>query len=189
MTVFPRLHEKSWIGDAVPILTTGMSPRSWISIKFPGDADFADPTNQLHNHSPGFSPWSLSASLKCLISHMDTDFYPHFSSLFLLSVILPTLTPAQRTLWSFSKWVQQRKGILFALPVTQILRLRLRGAHRATPYLENIPFLLCLSLSLLRALQPYSFFIAASAFFLTNSFKLKQTGYKTKLHVYMGTHL
>lgn len=33
------------------------------------------------------------------------------------------------------------------------------------------------------------FFIAASAFFLTNSFKLKQTGYKTKLHVYMGTHL
>ena len=79
------------------------SPRVCVSVTFPGDAAVADPASQLHNHSPGFSPWSCSSSLSFLISHRNTGFYSHFSSLFLFSIILPAPPPAQLTLWSFLK--------------------------------------------------------------------------------------
>lgn len=68
--------EKSQIGDKVlPYWPPDMGPKICSSIKFPGDAEAADPTGDLYNLSSGFFPWSLSASLKFLMSYMGTFFF------------------------------------------------------------------------------------------------------------------
>ena len=59
-----KVTDRQWGSPHQPL---GMSPRICISATFPGDAAVADPASQLHNRSPGFSPWSCSSGSSFLI--------------------------------------------------------------------------------------------------------------------------
>ena len=137
MNVFPRLHKKSQIGNEGPHINhlgwaqeSAFLPRSQVMllllilqansiiallVSLPG------PAPQAPHFSYGH--WFLP-TLLIIVSLSCNSTSPNTSSAHTLVIFEMSKTNKQ-------------KDILFAFPVTY---LRLRGAHRATPYPENRSF-------------------------------------------------